>query len=43
MGEVPGRRNLHVLAGFSIFGIVFGGGAGAYLAWPANPASCWPA
>ncbi|MBN1530088.1 MAG: FAD-dependent oxidoreductase, partial [Thermoleophilaceae bacterium] len=32
MGEVPGRRNLFVLAGFSIFGIVFGGGAGAYLA-----------
>ncbi len=32
MGGLPGRRNLHVLAGFSIFGIVFGGGAGAYLA-----------
>lgn len=32
MGELPGRRNFHVLAGFSIFGIVFGGGAGAYLA-----------
>jgi glycine cleavage system aminomethyltransferase T/glycine/D-amino acid oxidase-like deaminating enzyme len=32
MGELPGRRNLFVLAGFSIFGIVFGGGAGAYLA-----------
>ena len=37
MGEVPGRRNLFVLAGFSIFGIVFGGGAGAYLAeWIAD-------
>ncbi|MDQ6818407.1 MAG: FAD-dependent oxidoreductase [Actinomycetota bacterium] len=32
MGEVPGRTNLFVLAGFSIFGIVFGGGAGEYLA-----------
>ena len=28
MGPVPGQRGLHVLAGFSIFGIVFGGGAG---------------
>jgi dimethylglycine dehydrogenase len=37
MGELPGRRNLFVLAGFSIFGIVFGGGAGAYLAeWIAH-------
>ncbi|MFI6505852.1 FAD-dependent oxidoreductase [Nonomuraea typhae] len=37
MGEIPGRRNLFVLAGFSIFGIVFGGGAGAYLAeWIVN-------
>ncbi len=32
MGWVPGARNLFVLAGFSIFGIVFGGGAGRYAA-----------
>jgi dimethylglycine dehydrogenase len=32
MGPVPGVRNFHVLAGFSIFGIVFGGGAGKYAA-----------
>lgn len=32
MGPVPGVRNFHVLAGFSIFGIVFGGGAGRYAA-----------
>jgi len=32
MGPVPGTRGLHVLAGFSIFGIVFGGGAGKYAA-----------
>jgi dimethylglycine dehydrogenase len=32
MGPVPGLRNFHVLAGFSIFGIVFGGGAGKYAA-----------
>jgi glycine cleavage system aminomethyltransferase T/glycine/D-amino acid oxidase-like deaminating enzyme len=32
MGEVPGLRNFYVLAGFSIFGIVFGGGAGRYAA-----------
>ncbi len=32
MGPIPGRRGLHVLAGFSIFGIVFGGGAGRYAA-----------
>ncbi|MGH3217438.1 MAG: GcvT family protein [Streptosporangiaceae bacterium] len=32
MGEVPGIPNFHVLAGFSIFGIVFGGGAGRYAA-----------
>jgi len=32
MGPVPGVRNYHVLAGFSIFGIVFGGGAGRYAA-----------
>jgi len=32
MGEVPGLRNFHVLAGFSIFGIVFAGGAGRYAA-----------
>jgi dimethylglycine dehydrogenase len=32
MGEVPGLPNFHVLAGFSIFGIVFGGGAGRYAA-----------
>lgn len=29
IGPVPGARDLHVIAGFSIFGIVFGGGAGA--------------
>jgi dimethylglycine dehydrogenase len=32
MGPVPGLPNYHVLAGFSIFGIVFGGGAGRYAA-----------
>jgi dimethylglycine dehydrogenase len=32
MGPVPGVRNYHVLAGFSIFGIVFGGGAGRFAA-----------
>ena len=32
MGPVPGTHGLHVLAGFSIFGIVFGGGAGKYAA-----------
>jgi dimethylglycine dehydrogenase len=32
MGPVPGAPGLHVLAGFSIFGIVFGGGAGRYAA-----------
>lgn len=32
MGWVPGVRNLFVLAGFSIFGIVFAGGAGGYAA-----------
>jgi dimethylglycine dehydrogenase len=32
MGWVPGTRDLFVLAGFSIFGIVFGGGAGRYAA-----------
>jgi glycine cleavage system aminomethyltransferase T len=32
MGEVPGLPNFHVLAGFSIFGIVFGGGAGRFAA-----------
>ena len=32
MGPVPGKPGLHVLAGFSIFGIVFGGGAGKYAA-----------
>jgi dimethylglycine dehydrogenase len=32
MGWVPGVRNYFVLAGFSIFGIVFGGGAGRYAA-----------
>ncbi len=32
MGPVPGLVNFHVLAGFSIFGIVFGGGAGKYAA-----------
>jgi dimethylglycine dehydrogenase len=37
MGPVPGLRNFHVLAGFSIFGIVFGGGAGRYAAeWIVN-------
>ena len=28
MGPVPGLKDFHVLAGFSIFGIVFSGGAG---------------
>lgn len=32
MGPVPRQPGLHVLAGFSIFGIVFGGGAGKYAA-----------
>ncbi len=32
MGWVPGLRNHFVLAGFSIFGIVLGGGAGRYAA-----------
>ena len=32
MGWVPGLRDHFVLAGFSIFGIVFGGGAGKYAA-----------
>ena len=32
MGPVPGLSGFHVLAGFSIFGIVFGGGAGKYAA-----------
>ncbi len=32
MGPVPGLVNYHVLAGFSIFGIVFGGGSGKYAA-----------
>ncbi len=32
MGPVLGARDLFVLAGFSIFGIVFAGGAGGYLA-----------
>jgi glycine cleavage system aminomethyltransferase T/glycine/D-amino acid oxidase-like deaminating enzyme len=32
MGWIPGARDLFVLAGFSIFGIVFGGGAGKYAA-----------
>jgi dimethylglycine dehydrogenase len=32
MGWVPGARDLFVLAGFSIFGIVFAGGAGSYAA-----------
>ncbi len=32
MGPVPGLPNFFVLAGFSIFGIVFSGGAGRYAA-----------
>ncbi len=32
MGEAGGLRGYYVLAGFSIFGILFGGGAGAALA-----------
>ncbi len=37
MGEVADLPGFHVLAGFSIFGIVFGGGAGEYLAqWIVN-------
>ena len=37
MGWVPGAKNVFVLAGFSIFGIVFAGGAGGYAAeWIAD-------
>ena len=37
MGPLPGVPNFHVLAGFSIFGIVFAGGAGKYGAeWIVN-------
>ena len=32
VGPVPGLRDFHVIAGFSIFGIVFGGAAGALAA-----------
>ena len=32
MGPVPGLKDFHILAGFSIFGIVFSGGAGRYAA-----------
>ncbi len=32
IGPVPGLREFHVIAGFSIFGIVFAGGAGALAA-----------
>jgi dimethylglycine dehydrogenase len=32
MGPVPGLPSFHVLCGFSIFGIVFSGGAGRYAA-----------
>src|SRR5205823_6279623 len=32
MGPIPGLRDYHVLAGFSIFGVVFAGGAGRYAA-----------
>ncbi len=32
MGPVPGLDGFHMLAGFSIFGIVFGGGSGKYAA-----------
>jgi dimethylglycine dehydrogenase len=32
MGPVSGLRDFHVLAGFSIFGVVFAGGAGRYAA-----------
>jgi dimethylglycine dehydrogenase len=32
MGPAPGLRDFHVLAGFSIFGIVFAGGAGKHAA-----------
>jgi dimethylglycine dehydrogenase len=32
MGPVPGLSDVHVLAGMSIFGIVFSGGAGRYAA-----------
>jgi dimethylglycine dehydrogenase len=32
MGPVPGLEDFHVLTGFSIFGIVFSGGAGSYAA-----------
>ncbi|MCP3914510.1 MAG: FAD-dependent oxidoreductase, partial [bacterium] len=37
MGPVPGLENFHLLAGFSIFGIVFAGGSGKYAAeWIAH-------
>ncbi len=37
MGPVPGLDNFHMLAGFSIFGIVFAGGSGKYAAeWIAD-------
>ncbi len=32
LGPLPGQRNFYVVAGFSIFGIVLGPGAGAYTA-----------
>jgi len=32
MGPVPGLKDFHVLTGFSIFGVVFSGGAGGYAA-----------
>ncbi len=37
MGPVPGLKGFHVVCGFSIFGIVFSGGAGRYAAeWIAD-------
>jgi dimethylglycine dehydrogenase len=44
MGPVPGARDLHVLAGFSIFGIVYSGGAGQLAAeWLLDGQPSWDA
>ena len=42
MGPCPGARGLHVLAGFSIFGIVYSGGAGRLAAeWLVEGQPAW--
>ncbi len=42
MGPIPGTRGLHVLAGFSIFGIVYSGGAGRLAAeWLVEGQPAW--